>query len=208
ELVAEETGALVIDTRDAAEFCKGFVPRSINIGIKGDFAPWLGTLVVDVKQPILVVTEKGKEEEVITRMSRVGFDHVVGHLKGGIDTWIESGKEIDHVERISSEEFKEQFVPGQSKVLDLRKEGEYAAEHVQDAYNRPLAYINDWIKEINTNEHFYIHCAAGYRSMIAASILQSRGYRNFSEIEGGFNAIKQTNVPMTDFICQSKVMAV
>ena len=204
ETAAEETGALILDTRNAAEFYKGFIPQSINIGLKGDFAPWVGSMIVDVQQPILLVCDDCTEEETITRLSRVGFDNVLGYLKGGFESWKNSGKEIDTVHRISPEEFAEKFNEN-SKVIDVRKEGEYAAEHVKDAYSKPLAYINDWVGNINPDEHFFLHCAGGYRSMIAASILQARGYRNFTEVEGGFNGIKKTEkVPTTDFVCQSK----
>jgi len=204
ETAAEETGALILDTRNAAEFYKGFIPQSINIGLKGDFAPWVGSMIVDVQQPILLVCDDCTEEETITRLSRVGFDNVLGYLKGGFESWKNSGKEIDTIHRISPEEFAEKFNEN-SKVIDVRKEGEYAAEHVNDAYSKPLAYINDWVGNINPDEHFFLHCAGGYRSMIAASILQARGYRNFTEVEGGFNRIKKTEkVPTTDFVCQSK----
>jgi len=204
ETAAEETGALILDTRNAAEFHKGFIPQSINIGLKGDFAPWVGSMIVDVQQPILLVCDDCTEEETITRLSRVGFDNVLGYLKGGFESWKNSGKEIDTIHRISPEEFAEKFNEN-SKVIDVRKEGEYAAEHVNDAYSKPLAYINDWVGNINPDEHFFLHCAGGYRSMIAASILQARGYRNFTEVEGGFNGIKKTEkVPTTDFVCQSK----
>ena len=204
ETAAEETGALILDTRNAAEFYKGFIPQSINIGLKGDFAPWVGSMIVDVQQPILLVCDDCTEEETITRLSRVGFDNVLGYLKGGFESWKNSGKEIDTIDRISPEEFAEKFNEN-SKVIDVRKEGEYAAEHVNDAYSKPLAYINDWVGNINPDEHFFLHCAGGYRSMIAASILQARGYRNFTEVEGGFNGIKKTEkVPTTDFVCQSK----
>jgi len=204
ETAAEETGALILDTRNAAEFYKGFIPQSINIGLKGDFAPWVGSMIVDVQQPILLVCDDCTEEETITRLSRVGFDNVLGYLKGGFESWKNSGKEIDTIHRISPEEFAEKFNEN-SKVIDVRKEGEYAAEHVNDAFSKPLAYINDWVGNINPDEHFFLHCAGGYRSMIAASILQARGYRNFTEVEGGFNGIKKTEkVPTTDFVCQSK----
>lgn len=205
EAAVEAAGAVVIDTRSNNEFRKGFVPRSVNIGISGDFAPWVGAMIADVSQPILLVCEPGKEEEVITRLSRVGFDNVLGYLNGGYETWKNSGKESDSVNRISAKQFADKFAADKIKVIDVRKESEYAAEHVEDAYSKPLQYINEWIKDINPDEHFYIHCAAGYRSMIAASILQARGYRNFSEIEGGFKSISETSIPKTDYICQSKV---
>jgi len=206
EMVAEETGALILDTRSNGDFSKGFVPQSINIGINGDFAPWVGALIADVKQPIVLVTDPGNEEESVTRLSRVGFDIILGHLKGGFDAWKNAGKEVDTVKRITPEQFANEVKIGESKVVDVRKESEYAAEHVEDAYSKPLAYINDWVKDINPEEHFYLHCAGGYRSMIAASILQARGYRNFTEVEGGFNAILKTLIPKTNFVCQSKVL--
>ncbi|REJ83783.1 MAG: MBL fold metallo-hydrolase [Bacteroidetes bacterium] len=207
EMLAEQSGALILDTRGNSEFAKGFIPQSINIGIKGDFAPWAGAMIVNVKQPILLVTDEGKEEESVTRLSRVGFDNVLGHLKGGFNTWKNAGKEIDTVKRISAEEFASKVDVKKDMIIDIRKEGEYSAEHVEDAYSKPLAYINEWIKDINPDQHFFMHCAGGYRSMIAASILQARGFRNFTEIAEGFNGIAKTSVPRTDYICQSKVMA-
>lgn len=207
EGMAENTVALILDTRSNADFAKGFIPQSVNIGLNGDFAPWVGAMIVDVKQPILLVTDAGQEEEAVTRLSRVGFDHVLGHLKGGFATWKNSGKETDNVNRITAGEFANRFETGKSVVVDVRKESEYAAEHVEDAYSKPLAYINDWINNVDPQQHFFLHCAGGYRSMIAASILQARGYRNFTEVEGGFAAIAQTKIPKTDFICQSKVLS-
>jgi glyoxylase-like metal-dependent hydrolase (beta-lactamase superfamily II)/rhodanese-related sulfurtransferase len=206
EAIVEETGALILDTRKNGDFAKGFIPQSINIGIDGDFAPWVGALIADVKQPIILVTEKGQEEESLTRLSRVGFDNLIGHLEGGFDAWKKAGKEIDTIHRITAEEFAKQVKIGESKVIDIRKESEYCAEHVEESYSKPLASINDWIKDINPKEPFFLHCAGGYRSMIAASILQARGFRNFTEIEGGFNAIAKTDLPKTDFVCQSKVL--
>lgn len=206
EEMAENTGALLLDTRANTLFYKGFVPRSVNIGLQGDFAPWVGSMVVDVKQALLLITDEGKEEETVTRLSRVGFDHVLGHLKGGFAAWEAAGKEVDTVHRISAEQFAKEVNIGVDKIIDIRKETEYAAEHVAEAHNRPLAYINEWSKELTTTGHFFLHCAGGYRSMIAASVLQARGYRNFTEIEGGFDAIGKTGLPKTDFICQSKLM--
>ena len=206
EAEAEETEALVVDTSSDAEFAKQFIPRSINIGLAGDFAPWAGALIVDVKQPLLLVTEPGKEEEAVTRLSRVGFDNVKGFLNGGYSTWHTSPKEKDSINRINAEEFAKQVQIGEDDIIDVRKQSEYEAEHVEGAINRPLAYISEWIKDINPEKHFYLHCAGGYRSMIAASILQARGFRNFTEVAGGFNAISKTNVPVTDFVCQSKLM--
>jgi len=204
EAAAESTGALIIDTRSDKAFAQGFIPQSVNIGLGGDFAPWVGALVMNVKQPILLVTDTGKEEEAVTRLSRVGFDNVLGHLKGGFDAWKTAGKETDKVNRITAEQFSSEIKIGTDTIIDVRKESEYAAAHIEEAYSKPLAYINEWVKDINPKNHFYLHCAGGYRSMIAASILQARGYRNFTEVEGGFNAISKTNVPKTDFVCQSK----
>lgn len=179
-------------------------PRSINIGIDGDFAPLVGAMIVDVKQPLVLITEPGREEEVITRLSRVGFDNVLGHLDGGFETWKASGKEVDHVECISAESLAGHFPLKEGIIIDIRKEGEYAAEHVEEAYSRPLAYINDWIADLPRDQHVYLYCASGYRSMIAASILQEKGYRNITNVDGGFEAISQTSIPKTDFVCRSR----
>jgi glyoxylase-like metal-dependent hydrolase (beta-lactamase superfamily II)/rhodanese-related sulfurtransferase len=206
EMMVEETKAILLDTRNNADFSKGFIPQSINIGIDGDFAPWVGALIADVNQAIILVTPKGREEETVTRLSRVGFDNIIGHLEGGFEAWQNAGHEIDTVNRISAQEFEKQVTIGESKIIDIRKESEYEAEHIEDAYSKPLAYINEWVKDINPEEHFFLHCAGGYRSMIAASILEARGFRNFSEVEGGFNAIAKTKVPKTNFVCQSKVL--
>lgn len=206
--VAADTieNALILDTRDSSEFHKGFIPQSINIGIKGDFAPWVGAMIGNVEQPILLITEVGKEEETVTRLSRVGFDNIIGHLKGGIHSWIDSGRVLDKINRITADQFAQKLDIEKDIVIDVRKESEYAAEHVENAYSKPLAFINDWIRDLNQNQHFFLHCAGGYRSMIASSILHARGYRNFTEIDGGFKAISQTNIPKSDFICQSKVL--
>jgi len=206
EAAAENTEALILDTRANTAFYKAFIPQSINIGLNGDFAPWVGALIVDVKQPLLLVTDEGMEEESVTRLSRVGFDNILGHLKGGFAAWLAAGKEADTVNRITAEQFSKDVKIGEDNLIDVRKETEYAAEHVEEAFNRPLASINEWVKDINPEEHFFLHCAGGYRSMMAASILQARGYRNFTEIAGGFKAISETAILKTDFVCQSKMM--
>ncbi|MGV0831555.1 MBL fold metallo-hydrolase [Empedobacter brevis] len=203
---AEQSTALILDTRSNIDFAKGFIPQSINIGLKGDFAPWVGAMIIDVNQPILLITDQGEEEEAVTRLSRVGFDHVLGHLEGGFQAWIDAEKEIDVVNRITASQLAEEIKGKEVVIVDVRKETEYATEHINDAYSKPLASINDWINGIDPTKHFYLHCAGGYRSMIAASILQARGYRNFTEIEGGFDAIAQTSIPKTDFVCQSKIL--
>lgn len=203
EFRAEQSGALLLDTRANTVFAKGHIPQSINIGLNGDFAPWVGSLITEFKQPILLIADEGTEEEAITRLSRVGYDHVIGYLSGGFQSWQDAHKEVDTVNRITASEFQ-QNINADAIVIDIRKESEFQAEHVENAFNKPLAYINEWIKDINPNQHFFMHCAGGYRSMIAASILQARGYRNFSEIEGGFKAIGGTDISTTDFVCQSK----
>lgn len=193
--VADATDALILDTRNAAEFHNGFIPNSINIGLNGDFAPWVGALIADVNQKLLLVTESGKEQEAITRLSRVGFDQVLGHLAGGFESWQKSTKEIDTIVRINATQFEGEFVQGKTTVFDVRKFSEYQTAHVPGAENNTLSDINLWMQSINSKEHFYLHCQGGYRSMIAASILQARGYRNFSEIEGGYASISKTGIP-------------
>jgi len=206
EAAAETTDALILDVRNAADFAKGFIPRSVNIGVRGDFAPWVGALVIDVNQPLLIVADEGQEEETITRLSRVGFDNVLGFLKGGFKSWTEAKKEVDTVNRISADQFKNELEIGKSKVIDVRKESEYEAEHVEEAFSRPLSSINSWFAELKSDESFFLHCAGGYRSMIAASILKARGIHNFKEIDGGFKNIANAGVPKTNFVCQSKLV--
>jgi glyoxylase-like metal-dependent hydrolase (beta-lactamase superfamily II)/rhodanese-related sulfurtransferase len=209
EMAAENgPGALMIDTRDSKTFFKGFIPQSINIGINGDFAPWVGTLVANVNQPILLITEAGKEKEAITRLTRVGFDVILGYLEGGFESWLKAGKEIDTIHRITAAQFADELDVNNDIIIDVRKESEYFSEHIENAYNKPLSFINEWIKDLDPEKHFFLHCAGGYRSMIAGSILQARGYRNFTEIEGGFKSIAETPVPRTNFICPSKLLKV
>lgn len=204
EELAETSGALILDTRDSGEFHQGFIPQSINIGLKGDFAPWVGAMIVDVNQPILLVVNPGTEQEAVTRLSRVGFDKVLGYLEGSFEAWKNAGKEFDTIRRIPAEEFAKEVKMDSDKIVDVRKEGEFNSAHLVNADSKPLAYINDWIHEINPQEHFYIHCAGGYRSMIAGSILQARGYRNFTEIAGGYNAIAKTELPKVESACSAK----
>ncbi len=205
ETLAESTDSLILDTRSASEFAKGFVPGSINIGINGDFAPWVGAMIRDVKQSILLIATEGKEEEAVTRLSRVGFDNVLGHLKGGFSNWLKSGKEVDTVNRISAEQFAKEVDVNKNYIVDVRKESEYIAEHIEEAYNKPLDLLNNWFADLPSDSTFYLHCAGGYRSMIAASILKSRGIHNFKEVDGGFKSISATEVPKTNFVCQTKL---
>jgi glyoxylase-like metal-dependent hydrolase (beta-lactamase superfamily II)/rhodanese-related sulfurtransferase len=202
EAAANETGAVVLDTRNAKIFSEGFIPNSINIGLDGQFAPWVGAMLPDVNQELLLVTEIGQEEETVKRLARVGYDHVIGFLKDGFGAWKIAGKEIDSVTRISADEFAEKFKKAPI-VIDVRKPGEFAAEHVDGAKSIPLDFINEDMAEFPKEEPFILHCAGGYRSMIAASILKSRGYSNFIEVEGGFSAIAKTDVPKTDYVCPS-----
>ena len=202
EAAANETGAVVLDVRHQDDFAKGHVPRSIFIGLDGSFAPWVGALVADVKQPILLVTPEGREEETITRLSRVGFDQTLGFLKGGIEAWKAAGKEADTVDSINAEELKELMAEKEEvPVYDVRKESEYQAEHVENAHLTPLDYINDHLSEFPEKETFYVHCAGGYRSMIASSILKSRGIHNLVDVAGGFADIKKAGIPVTDYVC-------
>jgi glyoxylase-like metal-dependent hydrolase (beta-lactamase superfamily II)/rhodanese-related sulfurtransferase len=202
EAAANETGAVVLDTRNAQTFSEGFIPNSINIGLDGQFAPWVGAMLPDVKQELLLVTDLGQEEETIKRLARVGYDHVLGYLNGGFDAWKNVGNEVDTVTRISAEEFAEKFKK-EPIVIDVRKPGEFAAEHVDGAKSIPLDFINEDMAQFPKEEAFILHCAGGYRSMIAASILKSRGYDNFIEVIGGFGAISKTDVPKTDYVCPS-----
>ena len=207
EVAANELGAVMIDTRTAQTFKDGFVPNSINIGIKGDFAPWVGTLITDIEQPILFIADQESIEEVITRLSRVGYDNIVGYLAGGIEAWKAAGKEVDTIESISAENFAKKYSENEGKLLvkDVRKETEYRAEHVEEAECVSLAYLSNNMAAFSKAETNYIHCAGGYRSMIAASILKSRGYDNIVDIAGGFAAIAKTEVPRSNFVCQSKL---
>ncbi|AFD08465.1 MBL fold metallo-hydrolase [Solitalea canadensis] len=205
EVVAEAEEALVLDTRKPTDFSKGYVPNSINIGLDGQFAAWVGALITDLKQPILLITDIGREEEAVTRLARVGYDNTIGHLNGGFDAWKASGKDIETIKSITADEFSNIFKKDETIVLDVRRESEYRAEHVEESFNKPLDFINDWMSTIDHKTHYYIHCAGGYRSMITASILKARGFNNFTEVAGGFGAIAKTNVPKTDFVCQSKL---
>lgn len=208
EDLANQTGAIMLDTRDPQVFAKGFIPNSINIGLNGQFAPWVGALINDLQQPILLITEQGKEEETITRLTRVGYDNTIGYLDGGFENWTATGKEIDTIESISAEAFEQVASNGEITALDVRKPGEYEAEHLEFTLSRPLDFINDWTGELNLKAPYYIHCAGGYRSMIAASILKSRGVENVIDVAGGYGAIKNTGLKRTDFACPSKAMKV
>ena len=204
EVIVEETQALVLDTRDPQVFAQGFIPGSINIGINGQFAPWVGALITDLKQPLVLVCEEGKEEETIMRLARVGYDNTVGYLNGGINSWKSAGKELDTVKSVSAAEFETRYADGNLKVLDVRRPAEYSTEHVVNAENKPLDFINDWTGDLNRDETYYVHCAGGYRSMVTASILKSRGFENLVEVAGGYGAIAKTNIPKTNLVAETK----
>lgn len=207
EAAANETGALVLDTRDPQTFAKGFVPNSINIGIEGNFAPWVGTMIPDIKQEILLVTEEGKEEEVITRLARVGYDFTIGYLKGGFNAWKNAGKEVDTIVSISSDELADRMKKGAVNILDVRKNSEYLSEHLLEAENAPLDFINDSMLKIDKNKTYYVHCAGGYRSMIFNSTLRARGYHNLIDVKGGFKEMKESgNFKISDYVCPSTLL--
>lgn len=208
EAAANETGALILDTRDAQTFAKGFIPNSINIGIDGSFAPWVGAMIPDIKQQLLLVTEPGREEEVVTRLARVGYDYAIGYLKDGFNTWIDSGKEIDQITSISVDQLAEiQSKDANINILDVRKKSEYDSEHVINALNAPLDYINESMLMVDKNKTYYVHCAGGYRSMIFASTLKARGYENLIDVAGGFKAIKDSEkFQVSDYVCPSTLL--
>jgi len=201
ELKINETGALILDVRHQNDFVLGHIPRSIFIGIDGGFAPWVGALIGDVKQPILLVTPEDREAEVITRLSRVGFDNTIGFLKGSYDAWVKENKETDSLRSITAEEFSSEM--GDTKVFDVRKVGEFQSTHITNATHTPLSKINDYLDAYKAEETSYIHCAGGYRSVIAASILKSRGIHNITDVKGGYGAIKKTSVSISDYVCPS-----
>lgn len=198
EMAANEYNALVLDTRDPNVFVKAFIPNSINIAIDGNFAPWVGALIPDIKQPILIVAEPGREEEVVTRLARVGYDYAIGYLKGGFDAWKNAGKQIDMIHSITAEEFEKQYKEHKDiEVVDVRRPSEYAVSHIEGAENLPLDYINENMSKFRRDKAIYLHCAGGYRSVIAASILKARGFDNLVNVEGGFSAISKTSVKTT-----------
>lgn len=208
EAAANETDALILDVREAQVFAKGFVPNAINIGLDGQFASWVGTLITDLKQPILLVTHAGKEEEAITRLARVGYDNCIGHLNGGFEAWKQSGKDVDTVTSISASEFSELFLHNPTlNVLDVRKKSEYDSEHVVGVENLPLDFLNNNMAQINRDKTYYVHCAGGYRSMIAISILKARGFGNLIDVAGGFAALKSVGqLPLTEYVCPTTLL--
>lgn len=205
ETAANETGAIVLDVRHQDDFVKGHIPRSIFIGLDGGFAPWVGSLIADVKQPILLVTPEGREEEAVTRLSRVGFDNTLGYLNGGFEAWKKASKEYDTLTSIPAVTLEKKLNNESVSIFDVRKEGEFNSEHIKVAKNTPLDFLNDHLSEFPKDETFYVHCAGGYRSVIAASILKSRGIHNVIDVAGGYADIKKTSIPKTNYVCPSEL---
>ncbi|MFN3802163.1 MBL fold metallo-hydrolase [Belliella pelovolcani] len=208
EAAANETGAVLLDTRDAQKFAKGFIPNSINIGIEGSFAVWVGAMIPDLKQEILVIADEGKEEEVITRLARVGYDYAIGFLEGGFESWKKDGREVDTITSLTPEEVAAiNAKEGHVNILDVRKNSEYMSEHVVDAENAPLDYINESMLQVNKDKTYYVHCAGGYRSMVFISILKARGFEKLIDIKGGFKAIKESEkFKVSEYVCPSTLL--
>ncbi|MCE7055662.1 MBL fold metallo-hydrolase [Algoriphagus sp. AGSA1] len=208
EDAANETGALILDTRAPQDFAKGFVPNSINIGIDGSFAVWVGAMIPDLKHQILIVADEGREEEVVTRLARVGYDYAIGYLQGGFKAWANTNKEIDQITSISAAELAEiKEKKGSINILDVRKESEYLSEHVQEAENAPLDYINESMQKIDKDKTYYVHCAGGYRSMVFNSILRARGYDNLIDVKGGFKDIKESGkFNVSEYVCPTMLL--
>lgn len=205
QAIVSEHSALVLDTRNKEEFAKEHIPGSIFIGLDGSFAPWVGALITDIHQPILFITPAGQEEEVITRLSRVGYDATLGYLEGGIEAWKKAGKELDRVENISANDLAGISKGQETNIVDVRKPGEYASEHVQGAVSIPLDYINQNMDKLDKDKKLYLHCKSGYRSMIFASIMKSRGMHNLVNVVGGFEALKESDIPVSEYVCPSEL---
>jgi hydroxyacylglutathione hydrolase len=206
EAIANESNALMLDTRNASDFANGFIPNSINIGIDGNFAQWVGEMIPDVKQPIILIAEKGREEECITRLARVGYDNCLGYLEGGFEIWLKAGKEVETAKRMSSIELENLLNKDKFVVIDVRKKSEYESEHIVNALNVPLNQIIQHLAEIQKDQFFVLHCAGGYRSMIATSILKQRGWDNFADISDGFSGILNTKIKRTEYVCPTTLL--
>lgn len=207
EEIANAEEALVLDVRDREDFSVAHIPNSIFIGIDGGFAPWVGALIVDIKQPILLVVPEGRSEEVVTRLSRVGYDNVLGYLEGGIKVWKASGRDTDAIANINADKLEQLVKAGKAEnILDVRKPTEFLAEHLFAADNYPLDYINgEHFSSLDRKGHYYLHCGSGYRSLIAASILRARGYGQLVNVRGGWNAIKETRLEKSAYQCPTSM---
>jgi hydroxyacylglutathione hydrolase len=207
EAAANETGALILDTRAPQTFAAGFVPNSINIGIDGQFAPWVGAMIPDIKQEILLVCDEGREEEVVTRLARVGYDFTIGYLKGGFAAWKQAGKEIDQIQSVDADLLAAIIEKQPVHILDVRKKSEYLSEHIVGVENTPLDFINDAMTQIDKDKTYYVHCAGGYRSMIFTSILRARGFDKLIDVKGGYKAIKDSGkFKLTDYVCPTTLL--
>jgi hydroxyacylglutathione hydrolase len=204
EIIANETGALILDTRAPQVFNKGFIPNAINIGIDGSFAPWAGALIPGVGHPVLLITDEGRESEVVTRLARVGYDNTLGYLRGGIGAWRDSGRDVERIESISAPELARRMKESDLMIFDVRKPSEYEAEHISGAFSTPLDFLNDHLAEFPREGDIYLHCAGGYRSMIAASILKARGWNNVIDVDGGMKNILETDIRTTNYVCPTQ----
>jgi len=206
EALRKDQQAVVLDTRHEQIFKNGFLPGSININIDDNFAPWVGTVIENIKSPILVIADEGREEEVVTRLARVGYDNTIGYLKGGVASWQESGREVESIVSISADELKMKMI-GKINIVDVRKESEFISERLDSEMvsNRPLDFINSNMDQYNTEDEYYVHCGGGFRSMIAASILKANGIKNVIDIDGGFNAMKKAGLKMTSYVCPTTI---
>lgn len=205
EMVANESFAIILDSRSPEKFAQGFIPNSLNIGLDSNFAMWVGEIITGIKQEILIVAEPGREEETIIRLARVGYDNTIGFLKGGFESWKNAGKPVETIRRISAETFEKEYAT-QPIIIDVRKKSEFDSEHVKRAINIPLNEISKHLAEIPKDKPFIIHCAGGYRSMIAASILKARGWEDFVDVIGGMSAISKTTIPLTDYVCPTTLL--
>ena len=204
EVVANTEGALMLDTRPKEEFVKGFIPNAIFIGLDGSFAPWVGALIPNLQQPILVIASEGREQETVKRLARVGYDNSIGYLNGGFDAWKADGREVDVLETIDLENFEKQYLANPDiKILDVRKPDEFNAEHIESAQHFALDFINEHMHEVRQNDKYYLHCRSGYRSTVAGSILKARGFDNLVNLHGKFNDIMDSQIPTSDYVCSS-----
>jgi rhodanese-related sulfurtransferase len=206
--MSEQKDILVIDTRSKEDYAnEGTVPGAWYIGVDGSFAPWVGSLISDINQKIIFIAEGGREHEVVTRFSRVGYDNTLGFLRGGIHAWVAAGFVVDQIGSMSAVQFANGLRDKTLEVpLDVRKESEYQSEHVVDVGNFPLDFIHDNFAEISPDKEYFLHCASGYRSLIAASIFQASGVRKVTDVRGGFNDIKDTGVALTDYVCPTTLL--
>lgn len=204
ETVANAEGALILDVREKESFVEGFIPNSIFIGLDGSFAPWVGALIPDLQQPILIVAPEGREKEAVKRLSRVGYDNAIGYLEGGFEAWKKSGGEVDHIETVDVEGFAKRVQSGEERtILDVRKPGEWGGEHLENAQHFALDFINEQMAEVSPDKPYFLHCRSGFRSTIAASILKSRGIHDVVNVQGMFDDMAPAGLKTTDYVCPS-----